>query len=375
MVSKLTEHPETAQLQQNRLFAGLPADLLSEIGSDLDLLRFDRDDVIFNEGEAGDCLYLVCEGSIRISKLGRADKQETLGYMQPGNFFGEMALIDGQPRSAQATAVESSVLGRVDAQTFERILERAPRNLHMNFLRSVTERLRGVNSHYIDELMRTERLSLVGTMANSIIHDLKNPIQAIRGCAEFIRLKAEEPAITNFVNIIDRAVDNMLDMTQELLDFARGRTSLQLARCSTGAVVSELDSQVGHLIPKNVCFIREIECFTEIEADIGRFARMLLNLIKNSVEAMPHGGILRLTLRQDGGRILFGVADTGSGIDPELQAKIFEPFVTYGKSKGTGLGMAIVKSVVEAHHGTITLTSKVGLGTTVEVALPQVTET
>ncbi len=371
MISKLPSHADSTQLQNNRLFAGISAELLTEIGSDMDLLRFDADDVIFQEGEPGDCLYLVVEGSVRISKEGRGAKQETLGFIQPGNFFGEMALIDGQPRSAQATAAEATVLGKVDHATFERILERAPRDLHMNFLRSVVERLRGVNTHYITELMRAERLSLVGTMANSIIHDLKNPIHVVRSCVEILSSKMPDASLKDFLLIINKATDSMLDMTQELLDFARGKSSIQMERQPASAVLAELDTQLTRFIPDSIHVMREVECAGDILVDAGRFARVLMNLIKNSVEAMPQGGILWVKLREEGDRIVFRVADTGSGITPELQAKIFEPFVTFGKSKGTGLGMAIAKSVVESHGGTISLNSTVGIGTSVEISLPR----
>ena len=371
MISKVTTPYENLNLQENRLFAGIPAELLSEIGSDLDLLRFDKDDVIFEEGEPGDCLYLVCEGSIRISKLGRGGKQETLGFIQPGNFFGEMALIDGQPRSAQASAVETTVLCKVDHASFDRILACTSREVMMNFLRSVVERLRGTNSHYITELMRSERLSLVGGMSNSIVHDLKTPLQAILSCTELITSKCSDPVIGRFVGIIKRAVDNMTDMTQELLDFARGQSSLQLEVASCGQVIGELENQLMQVIPAHIHFEREIEPTGEVLVDSGRFARMLLNLVKNAVEAMPKGGILWLRVRERNGQVIFNVSDTGCGIDAELQKRIFEPFVTFGKSKGTGLGMAIVKSVAEAHHGTIQLTSEIGVGTSVEISVPR----
>lgn len=370
MVSRVREAADPEQLQNNRLFAGIPKELLSEIGSDMDLLRFDKGDVIFNEGEPGDCLYLVCEGSICISKAGRGGKQETLGFIQPGNFFGEMALIDGQPRSAQAAAAETTLLGRVDHAAFDRILMRAPRDLHMNFLRSVVERLRGINSHFISELMRSERLALVGSMANSIIHDLKNPITIIRGCSDFMARKCADETVVEFTSIIDKAVDNMMDMTQEMLDFARGKSSLQLTREPVHVVTTELDAQMTRLIPDEVLLMRDNDAVAEVMVDVGRFARMLLNLIKNALEAMPKGGILRVAVRKQGDKVIFRVTDTGCGIDPELQAKIFEPFVSFGKSKGTGLGMAIAKSVVDAHGGTISVHSEVGVGTSVQVALP-----
>lgn len=366
----LDSPPDASQLQQNRLFAGIPTELINDIGTDVDLLRFDADDAIFNEGDTGDCLYLVVEGSVRISKVGRGGKQETLGFIQPGNFFGEMALIDGQPRSANASAAEPSVLGRIDSASFARILDNAPRSLHMNFLRSVVERLRGINSHFITELMRSERLSLVGTMANSIIHDLKNPIHALKMCASLIDKRTQDPSIRSFTAMMEKSVDSMTDMVQELLDFARGQSSLQLEQKPLKAVLEELDTQLVRLVPENVHLIRELHPNGEIMVDVRRFVRVLLNIIKNAMEAMPEGGLLRLSLRVAEGRAVFSVSDTGCGIAPELQAKIFEPFVTHGKSHGTGLGMSIVKNVVEAHGGSVSLQSALGVGTMVEISLP-----
>jgi signal transduction histidine kinase len=127
---------------------------------------------------------------------------------------------------------------------------------------------------------------------------------------------------------------------------------------------------MNRLIPKNVHLMRDVDCTAELMVDVGRFARMLLNLVKNAMEAMKTGGILRLGVRKEYDRVIFRVSDTGCGMSPELQAKIFEPFVTFGKSGGTGLGMAIAKSVVEAHNGTISVQSELGVGTTIEVAIP-----
>lgn len=371
MSSQLPAPPPVQMIKQNRLFAGIPPECVDQIAANIRMRQLEPDEIIFREGDPGDCLYLVMEGSVRISKLGRGGQQETLGYVQPAGFFGEMALIDRRPRSAQATAADSCTLGCIDENTFTRFLHIAPQDLLMNFLRSSTERLRSINSHFITELMRAERLSVVGSMANSIIHDLNNPICVIQNCAELIAMKTADPAITGLADMIRRASGNMVDMTQELLDFARGKTSLQLERVLATAILTELDGQITRMVPSNVVLLHEVECSAEIRADVGRFARVLLNLVKNAIEAMPQGGMLWVKLREEQKKVVFRVSDTGCGIAPEFQAKIFEPFVTFGKSKGTGLGMAIVKSVVEAHGGTIKLSSTVGVGTTIDVELPK----
>jgi len=370
MIAALDARCAPTLFEGNRLFAGLSSEVVTEIANDVELIHADSDDVIFNEGEAGDCLYLVVEGSVRISKMGRGGKQETLGFIQSGNFFGEMALIDGQPRSAQASAAGSTTLGRLDVATFEQILQNAPRGLHQNFLRTVVERLRGVNAHFITEVMRTERLSTVGTMANSIIHDLRNPIQALHMCATLIEQRCTDDSVKSFTGIMIKSVEHMTDMVQELLDFARGQSSLQIERTPVNAIVEEFHGQLTRLIPEPIHLVRDVRYCDDVSADGGRFVRVLMNLAKNSVEAMSRGGIMNFEVEQRDRTACFRISDTGGGIPAELLPRIFEPFVTHGKSKGTGLGMAIVKSVVDAHGGHISIRSIVGVGTTVEVTLP-----
>ncbi len=282
-----------------------------------------------------------------------------------------MALLDGEPRSAMATAAESTLLGTVNDQTFHHILELAPSRLHMNFLRSVSERLRSVNSHFITEVMRTERLSLVGSMANSIIHDLKNPICVIRCCADLFALESKDPRQKELAAMQRKAIDGMLAMTQELLDYARGSTSLTRESVSMWGLLDELSQQALQLLPgQNIHFVKSLGYDGSVEIDFARFTRVLCNLIKNAREAMPRGGVLTFSTDLVDGEVILRLADTGCGIPADILPKLFEPFVTHGKSHGTGLGMAIAKSVVDAHNGRISVTSPPGEGTTVEIRLP-----
>jgi signal transduction histidine kinase len=359
------------QLSENRLFEGIGAGLLDKIAPAVRTVQLAAGEVIFREGDPGDVMYLVGKGSVKISKSGRGGQQETLGFIQSGNFFGEMALLDGEPRSAMATAVESTLLGTVDESTFQHILELAPSLLHMNFLRSVTERLRSVNSHFISEVMRSERLSLVGAMANSIIHDLKNPICIVRCCSDLIARDTNDARIRELAAMTDKATDGMLSMTQELLDYARGSTSLSCETISIWRLLDELNQQALRLLPgHNIQFAKNIRYDGNVFVDLPRFIRVLANLIKNAREAMPHGGILTMSTDSVNGQVVIRISDTGIGIPAELLPMVFEPFVTHGKSHGTGLGMAIAKSVITAHSGRISISSVEGKGTTVDIRLP-----
>lgn len=373
MPTELHTLPPSASFANNRLFEGIPPTTLSEIGADIQLYEYEPDDVIFCEGDPGTSLFLVGEGAVKISKQGREGEQHTLSIIQAGSFFGEMALFDGQPRSAKATAVGKTVLGSVDEESFRQILEAAPSHLHLNFLRSVVGRLRGVNEHFISEVMRNERLSVVGSMSNSIIHDLKNPMCVIQCASDVLASKHPDADSVQLTRLINKSVESMLAMAQDLLDFSRGATSLEIEPILMGRWMTHLDEQVFSLLSRhNVRLVKEIRYEGLLHIDSGRFLRVIGNLVKNAIEAMPDGGILRFVVEKEGGEIVLRLEDTGVGITPELAAKVFEPFVTHGKSGGTGLGMSIARSVVEAHGGTISIRGGLHRGTTVEIRLRDV---
>jgi signal transduction histidine kinase len=177
--------------------------------------------------------------------------------------------------------------------------------------------------------------------------------------------------VRELTGMIDGAVDGMLEMTQELLDYARGYTALQRDRVSIWRLLDDLSQGALRLLPgKNIHFVKHIRYEGDIELDLPRFSRMMGNLIKNASEAMAGGGILTLTTDLVQGQVVIRLSDTGCGIPAEIMPKLFEPFVTHGKSHGTGLGMAIAKSIVEAHQGRVSVASVPGNGTTVDIRIP-----
>jgi len=360
------------RFSENCLFEGIGADFLQTIAPQIGVLRIRAGEVIFREGDAGDSLFLVGEGSVKISKPGNAGEQEIVGYVDPGNFFGATSLLAGEPRSATATAVEPALIGAVKEETFQRILELAPARVHINFLRAVTQRIRSANVYFMRETVRAERLRVAGALAGAMIHDLKNPVCIARCCSDLIANESTDPQLRELSKMLTDAVNGILGMTLDLLDYTRGSVSVNKKSVSIWRLLDELNRQSLHLLPgKNIEFVKHIRYEGNIDIDLGRVARSLGNVIDNAIVAMPKGGVLTFTsdLVQD--EVVLRISDSGAGISPELLPKLFEPFERNGKSQGAGTGLAVAKAIVEAHSGKISLASVPGKGTTVDIRLPK----
>jgi len=356
--------------RDNALLDGLSDDIYAELADKITVIQCSPNEIIFEENDPGDSLYLIAKGSVKISKRGRAGQQETLAYLMECDFFGEMALVDTGKRSAQAAAVDHVVVGRIDRDGWDLLLQLAPHQVLGNFTRSVTKRLRHNNQHFIEEVMRSERLSLIGSTISSIVHDMNNPISCILCACEVIRKNNSEGLVSEAAELIRGAIKNMENMTRELIDFSRGNTQLNPEFFLVDDLVDAIEAEFSRYRPQ-IELRFEVSYNGAIQADRHRLLRVFSNLIRNACEAMAKTDckILTFAIKRTDTGLRFEISDTGCGIPAELLPRIFEPFVTHGKSNGTGLGLAISKAVVEAHHGIISVKSS-EQGTTFTIDLP-----
>ena len=365
-----SDTPASRSFRDNALLDGISDEIYAALAEKISVIRCSPNEIIFEENDPGNSLYLIAEGSVKISKRGRAGQQETLAYLMESDFFGEMALVDTGKRSAQAAAVDHVVVGRIDHDGWDLLLQLAPQQVLANFTRSVTARLRHNNQHFIEEVMRSERLSLIGSTISSIVHDMNNPISCILCACEVIRKSNPNALVREATDLIRGAVRNMENMTRELIDFSRGNTQLNLELILVADLLEEIETDFDRYRPQNELRF-EVFYSGAIQADRHRLLRVFNNLIRNACEAMARmeQKILTFVVKRTDGGLRFEISDTGCGIPAQLLPRIFEPFVTHGKSNGTGLGLAISKAVVEAHHGAISVTSS-EQGTTFIVDLP-----
>jgi signal transduction histidine kinase len=226
------------------------------------------------------------------------------------------------------------------------------------------------------ELVQAERLATIGKMAAHVTHEIRNPLSAIGLNVEL--LEEEVSAVGDkepmaLIQAIKSEVDRLSRISEQYLSVAR-RPRPQLERERVDDLARELCAFVRPELDRAgvALSVRADPDVPEVELDESQLRQALLNLIRNAREAMPKGGELTVEVLRAGddpAGVEIRVDDTGAGVPEELRASIFDPFFTT-KQRGTGLGLAVTREIVEAHHGTIACEPLPERGTRFRIVLP-----
>lgn len=227
-----------------------------------------------------------------------------------------------------------------------------------------------------EENLRNHVLATVGQVASSIVHDFKNALFVVAGHAQMLQMLDANPKIQHHVNQILGAVDRLTALSGDVLDYAKIREPKR----EDVDIQSYLQSLVEPLRTRAKDIGSLIHCEgPECKASLDkyRFARVVENLLANSLDALHEreDGEIHVEWAVMGNDVRISVKDNGKGIPKKIQKRIFEPFFSHGKIKGTGLGMATVKKIVDEHNGTLEVISDEGQGTTVVVTVPIMSNT
>lgn len=227
------------------------------------------------------------------------------------------------------------------------------------------------------EQEKAERLATIGQMLTGVVHDLKNPIAVISGNVQLMARADDRDKREEYAASIKKQFKHLNQMTRELLTFARGDTEIALEEVDLAEFSAEVSELLYHeLSDTGIEFRTRLDYDGEARFDAGKMKRVIVNLARNAAEAMPDGGVFEMGVDfdADAGQLCFDCRDTGGGIPESIRSTLFDSFVTHGKQHGTGLGLAIVQKIVDEHGGTITYDTKMGVGTTFHLCLPQVGE-
>lgn len=221
------------------------------------------------------------------------------------------------------------------------------------------------------QLERSHKLSMVGQMAASVAHEIKNPLASIKGAVEIICSDSTPLSDRNeFKDILIKEIRRVDGTVSEFLEFARPREAEFERLDFADALRGSLRQIEAHAAKAGIQLVDKINADIFIRGDREKIHQVVLNLLLNSIQASASGSAIEVGLaRQGSSDVILTIRDHGTGMEsPELK-RIFEPFYTT-KPSGTGLGLAIVKSIVENHRGTIYIESIPGHGTTVTVSFP-----
>ncbi|HET6419955.1 MAG TPA: PAS domain S-box protein [Geobacteraceae bacterium] len=351
--------------------------------------------------------FLAPGGYFRLYKKGLKEFRETgQGYAVGKTLELEATRKGGDKINVELSLSTFQIKGKWHAAGILRdITERKKtegRIIRMNRrLKERTEQL--VNAQ--EELLRKEKLAVLGRLAGSVGHELRNPLGVISNAVYFLKSVLPDPGETvrEYLDIIKQEVDNSLKIITDLLDFSRSKPPVMVA-----APVDRLvDESVGRVVfPKNVTVSIDIPGeLPMVLVDHQQVEQVLNNLINNAVEAMPAGGSLRISARKvESGKLQaesskqkpvdrkpdvsapgfqpetfnlkyntnfveISVADSGEGISEENMKKLFQPLFTT-KARGIGLGLVVSRNLTEANGGRIAVESRPGMGATFSVALP-----
>ena len=231
-----------------------------------------------------------------------------------------------------------------------------------------------------EQLRQNEKLSALGLLAAEVAHEIRNPLTVMKMLYHSLDLKfpAGDPRATD-ARMIDEKMDQLNKIVEQILDYARS-TEPQFAPVNLNQLIEELSLLVRHKLKhQKVRLVHRLSAsLPSVMGEAGQLEQAFLNLILNGVEAMPDGGILTISsrpvflprARAQPRFVAVDFTDTGVGMSADQRRRAFSSILSTTKAKGTGLGFAIVRRILEAHGGRIKIKSARGVGTTISVLLP-----
>jgi PAS domain S-box-containing protein len=367
------------------LVAGPVAPFLQELACQLQVLRQKQE---INTGvinSATDALVTINEDHVIVGFNQEAERM--FGYSREEALGQDLKLIVPAPFTETHSSFlqrylatrEAHVLGRTRRLTARRrdgeeftlsisfsVAEILGRLYFTAIMRDITE-----YKAMEDRLLQSERLAAVGNTVAHIAHEIKNPLLIIGGFARQLqKLPQLDDQARHKLSIIAEEVSHLEEMVAEMRDFVR-RPPIRKQPGQLKAAVQQAVDLFQDFFQEHQIQVRIVEAalLPTASFDPQQLHEVLLNLLKNAVEAMPQGGEITIVSRVRGNLAEIRVSDTGEGIQPEVAANIFQPYFTT-KEKGTGLGLAICQSIIQEHGGSLLADSTPGQGSTFTIQLP-----
>lgn len=240
--------------------------------------------------------------------------------------------------------------------------------------------------HLEAQLLRTQRMESIGTLAGGVAHDLNNTLSPILMAVSLLRLSVQDENLLRLVTVMEKSAQHGSSLIRQLLAFARGAEG-EHTDLTPHIVIKDVVALLSDTLPRTISIETNIaRDLRMVRANSTQLVQVLLNLGVNARDAMPKGGRLIFGAEnvvldeaitrsnpnaQPGPHVRISVTDTGTGMSPDLLSRIFDPFfTTKAAGKGTGLGLSMVASIIKSHGGIMQVHSEIGEGTAFTIYLP-----
>jgi GAF domain-containing protein len=223
------------------------------------------------------------------------------------------------------------------------------------------------------EALQAERLAAIGRVATSVAHDLRSPLGGILRSTEFLARPELSPETRHKLSkSVISLTRRLIHTSQQILDYVQNeRLSLKRTPCSLSEFLEEVLSVLEiDFSDQGIEVLKELHYSGEVWFDGDHMAQVIYNIASNARDAMPGGGKFKVSSRRMEDQVELAFSDTGPGVPQELGERIFEPFFSYGKRQGAGLGLAIARRIIEEHGGTIRVINIAGWGASFQITLP-----
>jgi signal transduction histidine kinase len=219
------------------------------------------------------------------------------------------------------------------------------------------------------DVLKSERLSAIGELSGRLAHDLRNPLSVMKMSIDLIKQTPQETTIsdekiTKRIDLIEKSIDRISHQVDDVLGYVRN-SPLKLTNVSISKVIENSLEKVN--VPKDI-EVSIADNDTKIDCDVDKIDAVFINLIVNSIQAMPDGGKIEIKISNEDNLVILKFIDSGTGIPDDNLSKVFDPLFTT-KQKGTGLGLASCKNIVELHQGEISVSNN---PTTFTIMLPKI---
>ena len=373
------------------LFNNLSQDELNLIGRNTEVLNFEKGDVVCEEDTGSDSMYFIFSGAVSISKKG-----VSFANLVAGDYFGEMSLITGGNRNATVTVLEPSVLFEISSDIFEKIFEKSTRAMH-NLLVTFDARLRRHNDIVVNQFLKmkehikelenshkrlllSDKMASIGLLTAGIAHEINNPLFVITGYLDVLnenlqagKISAEE--LRGIADKLGTASKTIVKLVSGIKTYARIEETDPVPIDLNSAIQGSLDL-VSFLYRQDNIELKNglSQGSPMILGNIGKLQQVLMNLLSNAQDAMESSRkkIISVDTHEETDKVVVAVSDTGCGIEPENIKYVFSrSYTTKPVGKGSGMGLDLVRNMVEEMDGSIEVESEVSKGTTFKMIFPR----